>query len=122
MALKMILSGAHADEKDLKRFQREAEAVAQLQHSNIVQIHDVGEHAGQPFLSPEFVKGGGLDEKISGEPQPPAERSLPRRSARRSWRCSQGARVSQPEASCTRGAPPVAQKPNRPPPRLAGCP
>ena len=41
VALKMILSGAHADEEDLKRFQREAEAVAQLQHPNIVKYFSV---------------------------------------------------------------------------------
>ena len=73
VALKMVLAGAHADTAELQRFQLEAEAVAQLQHPNIVQIHDVGEHNGRPFLSLEFVGGGELASKIAGEPQPPAE-------------------------------------------------
>ncbi len=73
VALKMILAGVHADPGDLKRFQLEAEAVAQLQHPNIVQIHDVGEHEGKPYFSLEFVEGGELASQIAGEPQPPDE-------------------------------------------------
>jgi predicted Ser/Thr protein kinase len=73
VALKMVLAGVHADPEDLKRFQLEAEAVAQLQHPNIVQIHDVGEHEGRPFFSLEFVEGGELASKIAGEPQPHEE-------------------------------------------------
>ena len=73
VALKMVLAGVHADPGDLKRFQLEAEAVAQLQHPNIVQIHDVGEHEGKPYFSLEFVEGGELASQIAGEPQPPDE-------------------------------------------------
>ncbi len=77
VALKMILSGSSADEGNLKRLQKEAEAVAQLEkHPHIVKIHDVmihdvEEHDGEPFISLEFVEGGGLDKKISGKPQKP---------------------------------------------------
>ncbi len=58
VALKMILSGAHASEDNLARFRSEAEAVAQLQHPNIVQIYEAGEHEGYPFFSLEFCGGG----------------------------------------------------------------
>jgi serine/threonine protein kinase len=51
VALKMILSGAHAGEADRQRFLAEAEAVARLQHPNIVQIHEIGEADGHPFFS-----------------------------------------------------------------------
>src|SRR5262249_43564274 len=44
VALKMILSSAHADAEDRARFRIEAEAVAKLQHPNIVQIYELGEH------------------------------------------------------------------------------
>jgi serine/threonine-protein kinase len=72
VALKMILTGAHAAEADLARFRTEAVAIARLQHPNIVQIFEVGEHGGLPFLSLEFCPGGGLDSKLKG-PLPPQQ-------------------------------------------------
>ena len=50
-ALKMILAGAGARPADLKRFEAEAQAVAQIVHPNIIQIHTVGEYDGMPFCS-----------------------------------------------------------------------
>jgi WD40 repeat protein/tRNA A-37 threonylcarbamoyl transferase component Bud32 len=73
VALKMILSGVHATEGDRARFRREAEAAARLQHPNIVQIFEVGEVEGRPFLALEFVGGGSLAQKIKGSPQPPRQ-------------------------------------------------
>jgi hypothetical protein len=74
VALKMILSNRPAGLHDHIRFKIEAEAVARLQHPNIVQLHDVGElqSGGDtlPFFSLEFVEGGGLDKKLKGEPLP----------------------------------------------------
>jgi serine/threonine-protein kinase len=58
VALKMILSGAHASEQDLNRFRIEAQAVARLQHPNIVQVHEVGDDHGLPYFSLEFCAGG----------------------------------------------------------------
>src|SRR5262249_35286035 len=55
------------------RFRTEAEAVARLQHPNIVQIFEVGEHDGLPFFSLEFCVGGNLRTKLAGTPLPPAE-------------------------------------------------
>ena len=69
-ALKMILAGAHAGAEAAARFQAEAEAVARLQHPNIVQIYEVGEHDGLPFFALEFVDGGSLDRRLDGTPWP----------------------------------------------------
>src|SRR5262249_25204181 len=65
VALKMILAGPHAGPEELARFKSEAEAVARLQHPNIVQVYEVGEHDGLPFFSLEFVDGGTLEERLA---------------------------------------------------------
>jgi WD40 repeat protein/serine/threonine protein kinase len=70
VALKMILIGAHAGPEELRRFRIEAEAAARLQHPNIVQIYEVGEHAGLPFLALEFVPGRSLEAALTGTPLP----------------------------------------------------
>jgi WD40 repeat protein len=70
VALKMILTGDYAAPDDLIRFRSEAEAVARLQHPNIVQIYEVGEHDGLPFFSLEFVSDGSLAKKLAGVPLP----------------------------------------------------
>jgi serine/threonine protein kinase len=71
VALKMILSGAHAGTEELARFHTEAEAVARLQHPNIVQIYEIGEHGGRPFLALEFVDGGSLADRLREAPLAP---------------------------------------------------
>src|SRR5262245_9813301 len=68
VALKMISGGS--GEEALTRFRREAEAVAQLQHPNIVQVYETGEHEGRPFFSMELVDGGSLSRKIRKEMLP----------------------------------------------------
>src|SRR5436853_265162 len=70
LALKMILAGGHAGEQELARFRREAEAVARLQHPNIVQIYEIGGAEGRPYLSLEFVDGGNLADHLNGTPVP----------------------------------------------------
>jgi WD40 repeat protein/Tfp pilus assembly protein PilF len=66
VALKMLLAGVNADPEQLARFRTEAEADAQLQHANIVQIFEVGYSGGQPFLALEFVNGGNLKRCLGG--------------------------------------------------------
>lgn len=73
VALKMILSGKHADQTQLKRFQIEAEAVGRLHHPNIVQVYNVGEYEDQPYLVMEYVDGGSLDRKLRGRMLPPKQ-------------------------------------------------
>jgi serine/threonine-protein kinase len=70
VALKMILAGAHAGEQDLARFRDETQAVAGMQHPNIVQIFEVGEQDGRPFCALELVPGGSLAQHLDGTPWP----------------------------------------------------
>ncbi|HUD47553.1 MAG TPA: serine/threonine-protein kinase [Candidatus Baltobacteraceae bacterium] len=60
VALKMILAGKLAGDAEVQRFHREAEAAANLQHPNIVAIHEVGEHDGQHYYSMDYVAGRDL--------------------------------------------------------------
>lgn len=73
VALKMLLSGGLAGPETLARIRQEALAVAQLQHPGIVQIYEVGEHRGLPFLALEYVAGGTLHEWLDGQPLEPME-------------------------------------------------
>jgi tetratricopeptide (TPR) repeat protein/tRNA A-37 threonylcarbamoyl transferase component Bud32 len=67
VALKMILAGGYAGDRALARFQAEARAVARLTHPNIVQIYEVGDAAGHPFFSLEYVDGGTLADRLQRE-------------------------------------------------------
>ena len=66
VALKVLLAGAHAGETELARFRTEANTVAQIQHPNVIQIYDVGEHDGVPYLAAEYADGGDLHKWLAG--------------------------------------------------------
>ncbi len=69
VALKMIRAGTGARPQDLARFEAEALAVAAIEHPNIIRIFEIGEHAGMPYCSLEYLSGGNLARKIGGKPQ-----------------------------------------------------
>jgi eukaryotic-like serine/threonine-protein kinase len=71
VALKLIRHGTRATESERKRFLREAEAVARLQHPHIVMLYETGEAEGQPYLAMEYVPGKTLAESIAEKPLPP---------------------------------------------------
>jgi len=61
VAIKVLIRGGQASEEERKRFRREAEAAAKLQHSNIVPIHAVGVCDGLPYFVMDFIDGEQLD-------------------------------------------------------------
>src|SRR3989475_769570 len=70
VALKVIGLGQWATQAHLKRFRREAESAANLDHPCIVPIYEVGEREGSCYFSMKFVEGGQLDEVAKRQPIP----------------------------------------------------
>ncbi|HVW02837.1 MAG TPA: protein kinase, partial [Planctomycetaceae bacterium] len=73
VAIKMILSGNLASDEDVRRFQREAQAAANLQHPNIVSVHEVGLHDGHHYFSMDYVDGRSLADLIRENPARPRQ-------------------------------------------------
>src|SRR5262249_12184633 len=73
VALKMILAGDFARPDQLLRFVIEGEMLARLRHPNIVQVHEVGQHDGRPYLALEFIDGGTLSDYLARRAVQPRE-------------------------------------------------
>jgi eukaryotic-like serine/threonine-protein kinase len=71
VAIKMLHHSLFPTETDRRRLRAEAEAVARLQHPNVVQLYETGEVGGSPYLVLEYVSGGTLESHLGGRPQPP---------------------------------------------------
>ncbi len=72
VAVKVIRTGSLPQDtvvRALKRFEREAKALAKLTHPNIVPISDYGEFEGKPYLVMPYLAGGTLKQKL-GKPIP----------------------------------------------------
>jgi tetratricopeptide (TPR) repeat protein len=73
LAIKVLRGGGGADgdtERAQQRLVREAQALARLSHPNVVQIYDVGTHAGQVYVAMEFVEGQTLRQWLKRQPRP----------------------------------------------------
>ena len=68
VALKVIQAGPHLSPEARRRFKVEGQAIARLKHPNIVQVYEVGEDAGCPYLSLELVEGENLATRLAGMP------------------------------------------------------
>ena len=70
VALKLLLNNLADNPTALKRFQAEAEAVARLNHPNIVQVYGAGESDGLRYMALEFVDGRNLREYLARKGPP----------------------------------------------------
>jgi WD40 repeat protein len=77
VALKMLNASDSVPATQRARFRLEAEAIARLRHPNIVQIFQIGEHEGSPFLALEYCRGGNLARRLrEGGTMSPREAAL----------------------------------------------
>jgi hypothetical protein len=70
VAIKVLPEALAHDADRLRRFEQEARTIAALNHPNILGIHDIGAHAGAPFLVSEFLEGVTLRDKLVSGPLP----------------------------------------------------
>ena len=74
-----MIRGGGSSAEALQRFRIEAEAIARLQHPNVVQVFETGEWEpdpgapGLPFFTMEYIPGGSLADEMNGRLWPPAE-------------------------------------------------
>lgn len=72
VALKVLFPNFTGDSTSVERLYREAQAAARLDHPNIVEIYEVGEHEGLHFIAMKYVDGEPLDAILQQGPMPPA--------------------------------------------------
>lgn len=70
VAIKVLLPQFAEDPERLRRFQQEAQATSALNHPNILTIHDLGTHQGEPYLVSELLEGETLRTHLEGRPLP----------------------------------------------------
>jgi len=64
VAVKILSSTFARDPERLRRFQQEAQAIAALNHPNILAVHDFGQHDGSLYMVTELLEGETLRERL----------------------------------------------------------
>lgn len=77
IVIKMIIDGALPTEIARRWFFREAKVAANLNHPNIVTVHDLAEINGQPYIAMEYVEGETLDAYLKGQLPLTVEQCVP---------------------------------------------
>ncbi|MCE9581674.1 MAG: protein kinase [Planctomycetes bacterium] len=68
VALKVMISGTHANEADVERFRREAAVVAKMgRHPNLIQIHDIGRDGDRLYFTMDFIEGRSAKQRVEEE-------------------------------------------------------
>src|SRR5512145_1256760 len=70
VAIKVLPSTVTTDPSRLERFSREARAASALNHPNILTVHELGTHEGQPYIVTELLEGSDLKTLLQGKPLP----------------------------------------------------
>jgi Tol biopolymer transport system component len=70
VAIKILPASFANDADRLKRFEQEARATSALNHPNILTVHDIGTHEGQPYIVEELLEGEELRGQLNGSPIP----------------------------------------------------
>ncbi|MDR3619465.1 MAG: serine/threonine-protein kinase [Paludisphaera borealis] len=73
VALKRLLRGLGSSPRDVERFRAEATAASHLAHPHIVPVFRVGDHAGQPYFTMQYVEGATLASRLAEGPMPESE-------------------------------------------------
>lgn len=76
VALKILFENLAAQEEYVRRFSREGQAVARLDHPNVVKIYEVGQHEDICFIAMEYIDGLTLAEMLEKQGQIPVEKVL----------------------------------------------
>jgi Tol biopolymer transport system component len=70
VAIKMLHASVAGDPERLQRFTAEAQAVAALNHPNVLTVYEVGAHEGHPFMATELLEGETLRARLAAGPMP----------------------------------------------------
>jgi len=68
VALKFLPTNKLGTGEEKQRFEQEAKAAAQLNHTNIATIYEINEHEGETFIAMEYIEGETISDKVKNRP------------------------------------------------------